>query len=320
MPSASAGPPSVLGRGTIALVVRDPASNEKRVLVFPPNSDSYREIVVGGSKRNPNSLAFDTRQHLYIGINDTGANRYEIQEIDLPKFSLHRDIHVTPSWPHSSVAVDPNDVLYVNTKAFVGGNIKMFKRGEREPSLEIKEPLSPLATRVANNALWIGNEGFPSNVLTRYRLYSKDRTWFQTIGGTDVISLEVNPDSSLVAPLVRRNGKTAVDVIDVGSGKRLRTLVEKNLQAMTTDQSGNLYVAQLSPVDDKIYKCTFTYCAHPFGMNFRPQALAVSPLDGYLYVATIGKDAVEIFDPNTFALIRTIWLAGKQPSAIAIEP
>jgi DNA-binding beta-propeller fold protein YncE len=55
-------------------------------------------------------------------------------------------------------------------------------------------------------------------------------------------------------------------------------------------------------------------------MNFRPQALAVSPLDGYLYVATIGKDAVEIFDPNTFALIRTIWLAGKQPSAIAIEP
>ena len=37
-------------------------------------------------------------------------------------------------------------------------------------------------------------------------------------------------------------------------------------------------------------------------------ALAVSPLDGYLYVATIGKDAVEIFDPKNFALIRTIWL------------
>ena len=169
-PSESAGPPSVLGRGTIAVSFAIRLRTRSACWSSLPTAitieRSYRWV-----ERNPNSLAFDGRQHLYIGINDTGANRYAIREIDLPKFKLHREFTsrrrgrtVRSPWMRTTC-------LYVNTKAFVGGNIKMFKRGEREPSLEIKEPLSPVTTRVANNALWIGNEGFPSNVLTRYRLY-----------------------------------------------------------------------------------------------------------------------------------------------------
>lgn len=324
IPSASSstpGPPTVLGRGTVAVIVHKPGSDDKRVWVFPPNSDQYREILIPGSRGDANSLAFDRRQHLYIGINNTAANHYEVLEIDLPAFKVHRDIQVKPSWPHSSVVVDDQNVLYINTKAFVGGDVKMFRRGEREPSLEIKDPLSPLTTLIANSALWIGNEGFPSNALTRYPVYSKDRAWIATIGRSVPIALAVNPESSLVAALVRRNSTRAVDVIDVGSGKRVRTLAEdSNLRAMTSDHSGNVYLAQAAVRADKLYACTFHGCTRTIEMKFKPLAVAVNPLDGNLYVATIGKSAVEVYDPKTFNLVRTIWLQGFDPSVITIEP
>lgn len=323
IPSPSSGTPgpAVLGRGTVAIIVREPGSNDKRIWVFPPNSDQYREILIPSSRGNPNSLAFDRREHLYIGINNTAANHYEVLEINLPAFKVQRDIHVKPSWSDSSVVVDEQNVLYVNTKAFIGGDVKMFRRGEREPSLEIKDPLSPLTTLIANKALWIGNEGFPSNALTRYPLYSKNRAWMKTIGRSFTMSLAVNPESSLVAALVRRNNTRAVDVIEVGSGKRVRTLAEDvNLRAMASDHSGNVYIAQAAAGADKLYVCTFQGCTRTVDLRSKPLALAISPLDGNLYVATIGKSTLEVFDPKTFNIVRTIFLQGFDPSVITIEP
>jgi sugar lactone lactonase YvrE len=296
--------------------------NAKRVWIFPPHSNQVaREIIIPGSQFEPNSIAFDRRGHIYIGINNTArGGGYEVEEFDVQSLRHIRDIRGLPSWPHSSIAIDDNNVLYVNTKAFVGGDIKMFRRGEREPSLVIKDALSPLTTLIANNALWIGNEGFPSNALSRYPLYSKNRSWLQTIGTAFPISLAVNPNSSLIAALVRRNSKRAVDVIDVKSGKRERTLQEGGAyQAMTSDGSGNVYVAESTP--GKIHVCTFQGCTRSFATNSsRALALAVSPLDGNLYVAGIGKSSVQAYDPRTGNVVMSILLSNFEPDALAMEP
>jgi DNA-binding beta-propeller fold protein YncE len=318
-PSSSPAPPIVMGRGTLAVINRaDP--NARRVWVFPPHSDQFREIIIPGSNFEPNSLAFDRRGHLYIGINNTSpGGGYQVMEVNLQNFKIIRDIRGMPSWPNSSVAIDDQNVLYVNTKAFIGGDIKMFRRGESTPSLEIKEPISPLTTLIAQNALWIGNEGFPSNVLTRYRLYSTDRTLFETIGRAFTISLAVNPESSLIATFVRRNSTRAVDVIDVKSGKRARTLLEGNrLQAMTSDGSGRIYISEVSP--GKIHICDFQGCHHSFETHSsRPEAIAVSPLDGNLYVANLGKANIQAYD-RTGKLVTTFAHGDFFPSVLAIEP
>jgi sugar lactone lactonase YvrE len=320
-PSSSPGPPVALGRGTLAVINRFDR-NAKRVWIFPPHSDKVaREIILPGSQFEPNSLAFDRRGHIYIGFNDTSrGGGYEVVEFDVQSLTMIRDIRGMPTWPNSSIVIDDNNVLYVNTKAFVGGDIKMFKRGEREPSLEIKDPLSPLTTLIAHNALWIGNEGFPSNALTRYHLYSKERTWFQTIGRTEPLSLAVNPDGSLIATLVRRNSKRAVDVINVKSGKRERTLQEGGqYQAITSDGSGNIYIAEASP--GKIHVCTFQGCTRSFETHSsRAVAVAVSPLDGNLYVANNGKSSVLVYNPQTGNEVMSILLSNFEPTALAIEP
>lgn len=320
-PTSSPAPPVVLGRGTLAVINRF-NRDAKRVWIFPPHSDQFtREIVFHGSKFEPNAVAFDHRGHVYVGVNDTSSGGgYHVVEVDLQTFHVIRDIRGMPSWAHSSIAIDKHNVLYVNTKAFVGGDIKMFRRGETKPSLEIKDPLSPLTTLIARDALWVGYEGFPSNALGRYRLYSKDRTWLKTIARGVPLSLAVNPDSSLVAAFVRRNSMRSVDVIDVKSGQRLRTLKEGGvLTAMTSDDSGHIYIAEALP--GKIHVCTFESCTRSFETNSsRSVALAVSPLDGNLYVASLGKSSVQAFDPKTGSLVRSILLPDFEPSALAIEP
>jgi DNA-binding beta-propeller fold protein YncE len=320
-PTSSPAPPVVLGRGTLAVINRF-NRDAKRVWIFPPHSDQFtREIVFHGSKFEPNAVAFDRRGHVYVGVNDTSSGGgYHVVEVDLQTFHVVRDIRGMPSWAQSSIAIDNQNILYVNTKAFVGGDIKMFRRGETKPSLEIKDPLSPLTILVARSALWVGYEGFPSNALGRYRLYSKDRTWLKTIGGTDIKSLAVNPISSLIATLVRRDSKRAVDVIDVKSGKRVRTLQEGGqLLALTADDNGHVYIAEALP--GKIHICTFDGCTRSFETNSsRPVALALSPLDGNLYVANLGKSSVLVYDPKTGDLVRSILLPDFEPSALAIEP
>ncbi|MGA8533907.1 MAG: WD40 repeat domain-containing protein [Candidatus Tumulicola sp.] len=227
-PSGSPAPPIIEGRGTLAVInAADP--NAKRVWIFPTHSDQFnREITVPGSRFQPNSLAFDRRGHLYVGINDTSlGGSYNVVEVNVQSLETIREIRDLPQWSHSSVATDDQNNLYVNTKAFIGGDVRIFRPDtETKPYIEIKDHHSPLTTLVARDALWVGYEGAFSNALARYRLRSTDRTWFQTIGSSEPLALAVNPESSLIATFVRRNSKRAVDVIDVKSGKLARALLE----------------------------------------------------------------------------------------------
>ncbi len=220
-PSVSPAPPSGAARGTlgVAMIGHDP--QESRIRIFPPHSDQFsRERVTGGLKFQPNSLAFDRRGHLYVGYNDSSAGgRYEVDDIDAKSWTLTRTIKF-PQWPNSSVATDDHDNLYVNTKAFIGGDIEIFRNNaETKPYIRIKDHHSPLTMLVGRDALWVGYEGAFANALARYRLRSTDRTWFQTIGRNIPVALSVNTDGSLVAAMVRLKSGRAVDVIDVAVGE-----------------------------------------------------------------------------------------------------
>lgn len=319
-PSRSPGPPVATGRGTLAVIGGD--SKARRVWIFPPHSDKLaRELVFPGSRFQPNSLAFDRRGHLYIGVNDTaGSGEYEVVEVNVQNLDIVRNIRGLPQWPKSSVAIDDENNLYVNTKAFVGGDVKIYRPNkETKPYLEIKDHHSPLTMLIAANALWVGFEGAFADALARYRLRSKERTWFQTIGRSAPITLAANADGTLLAAFVRRDSQRAADVYDVKSGKLARTLIANNgLLAMTSDGSGHIFVSEGG--SGVVHACNFRGCTLTFDTSGRPVALAVSPLDGNLYVANTGKTNVQAFDPKTGALRMTIHLAGLTPSAIAIEP
>ena len=320
-PLVSPAPPVVAGRGTLAVVnVADP--NAKRVWIFPPHSDKFsREIIFHGSQFEPNSLAFDRRGHIYIGVNDTSSpGAYRVLEVNVRDFKVAREIDGLRQWNRGSVGTDDQSNLYVATKAFVGGDIKIFRpdRGTR-PYIEIKDPLEPIRMLVGRNALWVGYTGAAGifNALARYRLRSTDQTWVQSIGSDLTSALAANPDDSLLAAVLTLNKKGVVDVFDPKSRKRARIL--EGHGRMTSDESGNLYVAERP---DKVHVCSFRSCTHAFETPYTwsPLAVAVSPLDGMLYVTTGGKPSLEIYDPRTGKLVMRIAQQGFQPTALAIEP
>jgi hypothetical protein len=86
-------------------------------------------------------LAFDRRGHLYYGFNG-GHDEYFVRELNVQNGERLRAIDLRPSWSFSSVATDDHNILYVNTKSFVGGDVKLFKPGETKPYVEIKDPLT----------------------------------------------------------------------------------------------------------------------------------------------------------------------------------
>ncbi len=322
-PSSSPAPPVALGRGTLAVINRhDPNAN--RVWLFPPHSDRFtREITFPGSRFVPNSLAFDRRGHLYIGVNDTsGSGEYAVIEIDVQSLNVVREIHGLPLWPNSSVAVDDQNYLYVNTKSFIGGDVKIYRpNAETKPAIEIKDHHTPLTILVAAGELWVGFQGAFEDVLARYRLRSNNRTWFQPIKNNLPRALAVNGDGSLIAPLVSRPGTRAVDVYDVKSGQRARTLVESGRLEAIVGDAGHVYISQREPDNGKIYLCTFRDCTHTIEtLAGRPLALAVSPLDGNLYASTAGKSSIEVYNPRTGTLVMRIAMSDLEPGPLAIEP
>lgn len=316
-PSSSPSPPNALGRGTVAVIERD--STVTRVLIFPPHSDKFiREIPIHGSHLIANSLAFDRRGHLYVGINDTSRNgRYHVVEFNLRDWKVVREINDIPQWSHSSIAIDDQNILYVNTKAFVGGDVMLFRRGDTKPWIEIKDHHSPVTMLLAHESLWIGYEGALADALARYRLRSPDRIWFQTVGANLPLKLAVNPEASLIAAKLRGRSKSAVEVTDVQSGKRSRLLDGAGVEAMVSDDVGNLYIAQLRGI---IHRCSFQSCSHSFDTNSTVLALALSPLDGMLYVAASGKPSIQVYDPRTGSRVSYIPIHGGSPSRLAIEP
>jgi DNA-binding beta-propeller fold protein YncE len=314
-PTFSSGP-VVLGRGTVAVVDRQ--SSVTKVLIFPPNSDTFTgEISIHTSRQIANSAAFDRRGRLFVGLNDPSAGgKYEVLEFNVPTLKLVRDITNLPSWSRSSVATDDENVLYVNTKSLVGGDIKLYRPGETKPSIEIKDHHSPVAMTVASGSLWVGFEGAFADALARYRLRSANRTWFETIGNHLPLKLAVNPGGSLIAAKLYRNSKGSVDVADVSSGKRKRIL-DIGPEAMASDDSGHLYAAELR---GKIHTCTFTGCSGSFDTGATNLALAVSPVGGLVYVACIGKTTLQVFDPRTRSVTYIPIQGGGILSAVAIEP
>ncbi len=307
----------MLSRGTVAVIER--SSTVTRVLVFPPHSDKFtREIPIHGSHLIANSLAFDRRGHLYVGINDASRNgRYHIVEFNLRDWKVVREINDIPQWSHSSIAIDDQSVLYVNTKAFVGGDVKLFRRGDTKPWIEIKDHRSPVTMLLARESLWVGYEGALADALAGYRLRSTDRTWFQTVGANLPLKLAVNPEASLIAAKLRGKSKNTIEAIDVQSGKRARLLDGTGVEAMVSDDSGHLYIAQLQGI---IHRCSFQSCSHSFDTGSTVLALALSPLDGMLYVAANGKPSIQVYDPQTGSRVMYIPIHGGFPSRLAIEP
>lgn len=326
-PTGSPSPPNVTGVGSLAVVnVSNRAA--KRVWVFPPNGDQFRqELLFHGSQYELNSVAFDARGHLYVGFNNTEfGGSYRVVEVNLHNSDVIRDIRVA-QWPHGSVATDDHDNLYLNNKAFIGGDINMYgNNNNTKPYARIKNHRNPITMTIGGGSLWVGYEGAPNNALARYRLRSTDETWFKTIGDDVPVSLAPNSDGSLVAAFVKRksNGR-AVDIYDVKSGHLARTLLhQNNLSAMTSDNEGHIYVAEVgrqTTGDAKIHACTFRGCSSTFETHsLRAIAMAVSPLNGMLYVSMSGKPTVQVFDPRTGHLTMTIIMREFEPTALALEP
>lgn len=326
-PTGSPSPPNLLSPGTLA-VVNVANQDAKRVWAFPANSNQFtRELLFHGSKYQPNSLAFDQKGHLYVGFNNTEfAGSYGVVEVNVSNLDILRELHVA-QWPNSSVATDDHDNLYLNNKAFIGGDVNLYgNTKDTKPYARIKNHRSPITITVGSGSLWVGYEGAPNNALARYRLRSTDETWFKTIGDDVPISIAPNADGSLVAAFVKRksNGR-AVDIYDVKSGTLARTLLHQtNLAAMTGDNAGHLYVAETGRQgtgDAKIHACTFRGCSSTFQtQSVRAIAMAISPLDGKLYVTMAGKASVQVFNPRTGSLDRTIIMREFEPTALTIEP
>lgn len=101
-----------------------------RILIFPPQSDKVaREFSI---PLRPTSLAFARRDRLFYGANG-GHDEFFVRELNVASGERVRSIDLRPSWYASSVATDDNNVLYVNTKSFVGGDVKLFQPGDRSP-------------------------------------------------------------------------------------------------------------------------------------------------------------------------------------------
>ena len=323
-PSVSPAPPIALGRGTLAVISHK--GSHEFVLIFPPNGDQpTHQIPIHdehGQHLKGNSLAFDRRGHLYIGMHDTSqGGKYYILEVDIHNWVVVRDI-VVSGWSFSSVATDNENYLYVNTKAAVGGDIDIFRDNrETKPYLEIKDHHNPVSTFVARDALWVGYSGLFSRVLARYRLRSTERTLFEPISTGRVDAMTVNPEGSLVAVLTKDASRPTAHVFDVNS-KRLRKLLEAaQLSAMTSDESGDLFIGEYKDREWTIAVTDFggnsfgriTSSAHP------AQALAVSPLDGTLYVASRNASDVRVYNSQNGKFLKDLPV-GFNPSALAFEP
>lgn len=77
------------------------------------------------------------------------------------------------------------------------------------------------------------------------------------------------------------------------------------MQALTSDESGKVYISERGP--GRIYACSFQGCPFSFEtQSATPLALAVSPVDGMLYVSNLGKPSVDVYNSQTGNAVMTI--------------
>ncbi|HYL27961.1 MAG TPA: hypothetical protein VEW74_09020, partial [Candidatus Nitrosotalea sp.] len=313
-PSSSPAPPIALGRGSVAVLAVRRANDRFRILIFPPQGDkAAREFTIAA---RPNSLAFARHDRLFYGIN--GQDEYFVREVNVENGERIRSIDLKPSWFASSVGTDDYNVLYVNTKSLVGGDVKLFQPGHEKPYLEIKDPLEPFEISIARESLWVGYYGALSDGLARYDLRSTKQTWFRNTGSNLPVGFAVNPDGSLIAAHVRRNNGSAVIVYDTRRHASTK-LHEGDTRGLAGDDSGNLYIAQRS---GRILICTFSGCPQSFETNLQIEGLAWNPRDGMLYVAGEGStgNGVYAYDPRTRSRVRYLPVEGNELAVlISIE-
>ncbi|MGA8574459.1 MAG: hypothetical protein WB609_02075 [Candidatus Cybelea sp.] len=286
-----------------------------RILIFPPQSDKVaREFSI---PIRPTSLAFARQDRLFYGMNG-GHDEFFVREVNVASGERVRSIDLRPSWFASSVATDDHNVLYVNTKSLVGGDVKLFQPGDLKPYLEIKDPLTPLKIYVAHHSLWVGYSGVLADGLARYDVRSTKQTWFRNTGSNLPAGFAVNPGGSLIATHVRRNNRSAVIVYDTKRHGSTQ-IHEGDTRGLASDDSGNLYIAQKS---GRILVCTFTGCPLSFETNLDIEGLAWNPRDGMLYVPAISSrgNGVYVYNPRTTSQVRYLPVAGNEhPSLISIE-
>jgi WD40 repeat protein len=312
---SSPGPPAVLGRGSIAVLAVPRGTGKVRIVIFPPGSDKVaRELPV---PTRPNSIAFARHDRLFYGF-DGGHDEFFVREVNVTNGERLRSLVLKPSWFASSVATDDYNVLYVNTKSLVGGDVKLFQPGHDKPYLEIKDPLRPTKIAIARDSLWVGYSGALSDGLARYDVRSKKQTWFRNTGSNLPVGFAANPDGSLIAARVLGNHQGAVIVYDTKQHKSTK-IHEGESKGLASDDSGNLYIAQKS---GRILTCTFTGCDHSFETNLEIQGVAWNPRDGMLYVPASGSsgNGVYVYDPRTTSLVRVLPVKGNEYAVmISIE-
>ena len=317
-PTSSPPPPIALGSGSVALLAVRRNNAGFRILIFPPQSDkAARDFSV---PIRPNALAFSKRNRVFYGFNG-GHNEYFVRELNVESGKPVRSIDLRPSWDFSSVATDDHNVLYVNTKSFIGGDVKLFRPGDLTPDKEIKDPLIPLKIAIAGNSLWVGFQGALSDGMARYDLGSTKQTWFRNTGNNLPVQFAVNSDGSLVAVRVRRNNNGAVIVYDTRQHKSTQ-IHEGDTRSIASDASGNLYIAQKS---GRILTCAFSGCPHSFETNLDVEGMILNPADGMLYIPALSGNGkppgVYVYNPRTSSQVRFLPVEGNEnPALIAIEP
>jgi hypothetical protein len=324
-PLPSPGPPFIAEHGTLAVLdVANPKARQIR-LFHPGSTREFATIVSPGERYHPNSLAFDRRGHLYIGTNDTeGLGEYTVSEFRVRDLERIREIGNLPRWSHSSVATDDQNYLYVNTPAFLGGDIKIYSPNvDRKPFLEIKDLGAPITTLPAPNLLWVASQTIHGSFLDGYEVRSRKGKFSHSLGGVNAGKIVVNADGdgSLAAVFSQRplSPNFMVAVYSQKTGFLKKIAEGRNLKAMAGDNANTIYVSESSP--GKVLRCDWQHCRDYLTTNSNePVALAVNLRNRNLYVANRDAGNVQIYRVGETIPFLTIAPSKFEPTALAVEP
>jgi DNA-binding beta-propeller fold protein YncE len=316
-------PPFIAGHGTLAVIdVADPKT--KTVRLFRPDSDhEFATIITHGERYQPNSITFDHRGRLYVGVNDTNfPGKYTVTEFKVNGLERIREITDLPGWNGSSVVTDDQNYLYVNTKAFLGGDIKIYKpNADRKPYLEIKDTGNLITTLAAHDTLWVASEVVHGAFLDGYELRSRKSKFSHSIKGVESSKIAVNADGSWAAVFLRNllSPEWAVNVFSAKTGFLRQIIKGKNLKAMAGDGASTIYVSESGP--GRVFRCDFQHCPVYFATNSNnPAALAVNPRNRNLYIANRDAGNVQVYHPGQSHPFLTIAPGKFEPTGLAIEP
>ncbi len=321
----SPAPPFVAGHGTLAVIdVANPKARQIR-LFHPGSTREFATIVVPGERYHPNSLTFDRRGHLYIGSNDTqGSGEYIVSEFKVSNLERVREIRDLPRWNHSSVATDDQNYLYVNTPAFLGGDIKIYSPNvDRKPFLEIKDLGAPMTTPPRPTCCGWHRRQSTVAFWTAMPVRSRKREFSHSLGGVNASKITVNADGdgSLAAVFSQRplSPDFMVAVYSQKTGFLKKIAEGRNLKAMAGDNANTIYVSESSP--GKVLLCDWQHCRDYLSTNSNePVALAVNLRNRNLYVANRDAGNVQIYRVGETIPFLTIAPSKFEPTALAVEP